>query len=185
MVNVNWARKSNQRAWHGCDVFLGENGGNYGVVDANGEVLPIEVRAPDFEGVNHDEEFLLVGGVVHLRGKELLACKGDGVFAGWSLGVGGGVFDGGGFGGVTRKMLREDGSNGEVGCISGNVEMSRGVGDLEDRGCGDGLFEKVEGVLVVVVPIEGFVLACEFMEWVREVGEVADEGAVIVGKAEE
>ncbi|GBG67352.1 hypothetical protein CBR_g489 [Chara braunii] len=156
------------------------NGGDYGVVGANGEVLPIEVRAPDFEGVNHGEEFLLVGGVVHLHGKELLACEGDGVFAGWGLGVGGGVFDGGGFGGVARKMLREDGSNGEVRCISGNVQMSRGVGDLEDRGRGDGLFEEVEGVLAAVVPIEGLVLACEFVEWVRDVGEVADEGAAML-----
>ncbi|GBG78691.1 hypothetical protein CBR_g27917 [Chara braunii] len=57
-----------------------------GVVGANGEVLSVGVRVPNFEGVDYDEEFLLIGGVVHLRGKELLACEGDGVFAGWSLG---------------------------------------------------------------------------------------------------
>ncbi|GBG88056.1 hypothetical protein CBR_g46425 [Chara braunii] len=71
------------------DVFLGEDGRNDGVVSADGEVLPVAVRAPDCEGVNHDEEFFLVGGVIHLRGKELLACEGDGVFVGWSLGVSG------------------------------------------------------------------------------------------------
>uniref|UniRef100_A0A388M6X2 Integrase catalytic domain-containing protein n=1 Tax=Chara braunii TaxID=69332 RepID=A0A388M6X2_CHABU len=177
--------KSRHAGLAGRDVFLGENGGDDGVVGANGEVLPVEVRAPDLEGMDYGEEFLLVGGVIHLRGKELLACEGDGVFTGWGLRVGGGVFDGGGFRGVARKMLREDGSNDEVECVSGNVEMSRGVGDLVDGGRGDGLFEEVEGVLVAVVPIEGLVLACEFVEWVRDVGEVADEGAIIVGKAEE
>ncbi|GBG72579.1 hypothetical protein CBR_g12150 [Chara braunii] len=56
--------------------------------------------------------------------------------------------------------------------------MSRGVDDLEDGGRGDGLFEEVEGVLVAVVPIEELVLAYEFVKWVRDVGEAADEGTV-------
>ncbi|GBG60340.1 hypothetical protein CBR_g4296 [Chara braunii] len=73
-------------AW--CDVLLSEDREDDGVVSAVGEVLPVEVGAPDFEGVDHGEEFLLVGGVVHLRGKDLLACEGDGVFVGWSLGDG-------------------------------------------------------------------------------------------------
>ncbi|GBG59499.1 hypothetical protein CBR_g38523 [Chara braunii] len=129
------------------DVFLGEDGRNDGVVSADGEVLSVEVRAADCEGVNQDEEFLLVGGVIHLRGKELLACEGDGVFVGWSLG---------------------DGSNGEAGGISGDIEMASGVGDLEDRGRGDDLLEEVKSVLAVIVPIEGLVLAFEFVERDRE-----------------
>ncbi|GBG74852.1 hypothetical protein CBR_g19365 [Chara braunii] len=79
-----------------------EDGGDDGVVSEDGEVLLVEVQASECEGVNHGEEFHLVGGVIHLCGKELLASEGDGVFAGWSLGVSGGVFDGGGVGGVTR-----------------------------------------------------------------------------------
>ncbi|GBG76661.1 hypothetical protein CBR_g22878 [Chara braunii] len=144
MVNVNWARKSSQRAWRGVNIFLGEDGGDNGVVSADGEVLPVEVRAPDCEGVNHDEEFLRVGGVIHLRGKELLACKGDGVFVGWSLRVSGR----GGLGGVAGEMLEQYGSNGEVGGVSGDIEMATGVGDLEDRGRGDGLLEHYEEFIV-------------------------------------
>ncbi|GBG63258.1 hypothetical protein CBR_g37344 [Chara braunii] len=102
-------------AW--SDIFLGEDGGDDGVVGADGEVLPVEVRAPDCEGVNHGEEFLLVGGVIHLRGKELLACEGDGVFVGWSLEVSGRVLDGGGLGGVAGEMLGQYGS--------GDIEMDR------------------------------------------------------------
>uniref|UniRef100_A0A388M5S4 Uncharacterized protein n=1 Tax=Chara braunii TaxID=69332 RepID=A0A388M5S4_CHABU len=119
-------------AW--SDIFLGEDGGDDGVVSADGEVLPVEVRAPDCEGVNHGEEFLLVGGVIHLRGKELLACEGDRVFARWSLGVSGRALDGGGLGGVAGEMLGQYGSDGEVGGVSGDIEMASGVGDLEDRG---------------------------------------------------
>ncbi|GBG73442.1 hypothetical protein CBR_g16158 [Chara braunii] len=126
-------------AW--SDIFLGEDGGDDGVVSADGEVLSVEVRALDCEGVNHDEEFLLVGGVIHLRGKEFLACEGDGVFARWSLGVSGRVLDGGGLGGVAGEMLGQYGSDGEVGGVSGDIEMASGVGDLEDRGCGDGLLD--------------------------------------------
>ncbi|GBG87326.1 hypothetical protein CBR_g45385 [Chara braunii] len=126
-------------AW--SDIFLGEDGGDNGVVSADGEVLPIEVRAPNCEGVNHAEEFLLIGGVIHLRGKELLACEGDRVFARWSLGVSGRVLDGGGLGGVAGEMLGQYGSDGEVGGVSGDIEMASGVGDLEDRGRGDGLLD--------------------------------------------
>ncbi|GBG69708.1 hypothetical protein CBR_g4539 [Chara braunii] len=115
--------------------------GNNGVVSADGEVLPVELRAPNYEGVNHGEDFLVVGGVIHLRGKELLACEGDGVFAGWTLGVSGRVLDGGGLGGVAGEMLGQYGSNGEVGGVSGDIEMASGVGDLEDRGRGDGLLD--------------------------------------------
>ncbi|GBG67613.1 hypothetical protein CBR_g743 [Chara braunii] len=111
------------------------DGGDDGVVSADGEVLSVEVRAPDCEGVNHGEEFLLVGGVIHLRGKELLACEGDRVFARWSLGVSGRVLDGGGLGGVAGEMLGQYGSDGKVGGVS------NGVGDLEDRGRGDGLLD--------------------------------------------
>ncbi|GBG62886.1 hypothetical protein CBR_g34258 [Chara braunii] len=119
----------------------GDDGGDDGVVSADGEVLPVEVRAPDCEGVNHGEEFLLVGGVIHLRGKELLACEGDRVFARWSLGVSGRVLDGGGLGGVPGEMLGQYGSDGEVGGVSGDIEMVSGVGDLEDRGRGDRLLD--------------------------------------------
>ncbi|GBG73338.1 hypothetical protein CBR_g13058 [Chara braunii] len=151
-------------SWAWGDVFLGEDGRNDGVVSADGEVLPVEARAPDCEGVNHSEEFLLVGGIIHLRGKELLACEGDGVFVGWSLGYS---------------------SNGELGGISGDMEMASGVDDLEDRGRGDGLLEEVKNVLAVIAPIEGLVPACEFVEGVRDLEKVANEWAVIVGKAEE
>ncbi|GBG64345.1 hypothetical protein CBR_g41546 [Chara braunii] len=133
------------------DIFLGEDGGDDGVVSADGEVLPVEVRAPDYEGVNHVEEFLLVGGVIHLRGKELLACEGDGVFARWSLGVSGRVLDGGGLGGVAREMLGQYGSDGKVGGVSGDIEMASGVGDFEDRGRGDGLLDDGGGVFGVDV----------------------------------
>ncbi|GBG93366.1 hypothetical protein CBR_g67074 [Chara braunii] len=153
-----------QAANNDIDAIMFTDGGDDGVVRVDGEVLPVEVRAPNFEGVDHDEEFLLVGGVVHLRRKELLASEGDGVLVGWSLGVGGGIFDGGGFKGVAREVLGWDGSKREFGCVSGNVEMLRGVGDLEDGGRGDGLFEEVEGVLAAVVPSEGFVLAGAFAE---------------------
>ncbi|GBG88339.1 hypothetical protein CBR_g46904 [Chara braunii] len=57
---------------------------------------------------------------------------GKGVFARWSLGVGRGFLNGGSFGGVTREMLGQEGSNGEVGGVGGDVEMASGVGDLED-----------------------------------------------------
>ncbi|GBG66616.1 hypothetical protein CBR_g64887 [Chara braunii] len=126
-------------AW--SDIFLGEDGGDDGVVSADGEVLPVKVRAPNCEGVNHGEEFLLVGGVIHLRGKELLACEGDRVFARWSLEVSGRVLDGGGLGGVAGEMLGQYGSDGEVGGVSGDIEMASGVGDLEDRDRGDGLLD--------------------------------------------
>ncbi|GBG59539.1 hypothetical protein CBR_g49799 [Chara braunii] len=150
--------------YHAKAPELAENGRNDGVVSADGEVLPVEVRAPNCEGVNHGEEFFLVGGVIHPRGKELLACEGDGVFVGWSLGVSGRVLDGGGLGGFVGEMLGQYGSNGEVGGISGDIEMASGVGDLEDRGRGDGLLEEVKRVLAAIVPIEGIVLACEFVE---------------------
>ncbi|GBG80069.1 hypothetical protein CBR_g30436 [Chara braunii] len=123
------------------DIFLGEDGGDDGVVSADGEVLPVEVQPPDCERVNHGEEFLLVGGVIHLRGKEFLACEGDGVFARCSFGVSGRVLDGGGLSGVTEEMLGHYGSDGEVGGVSGDIEMASGVSDLEDRGRGDGLLE--------------------------------------------
>ncbi|GBG86036.1 hypothetical protein CBR_g40937 [Chara braunii] len=126
-------------AW--SDIFFGEDGGDDGDVSADGEVLPVEIRALDCEGVNHGEEFLLVGGVIHLRGKELPACEGDRVFARWSLGVSGRVLDGGGLGTVAGEMLGQYGSDGEVGGVSGDIEMASGVGDLEDRGRGDGLLE--------------------------------------------
>ncbi|GBG68975.1 hypothetical protein CBR_g3674 [Chara braunii] len=82
-------------------------------------------------------------------------------------------------------MLGQYGSNGEVGGISGDIEMASGVGDLEDRGRGDGLLEEVESLLAAIVPIEGLVLACEVVERVRDLEKVANERAVIVGKAEE
>ncbi|GBG89502.1 hypothetical protein CBR_g49293 [Chara braunii] len=82
-------------------------------------------------------------------------------------------------------MLGQYGSNGEVGGINGDIEIASGVGDLEDKGRVDGLFEEVESVLAAIVPIEGFVLACEFVERVRDLGKIANEQAVIVGKAEE
>ncbi|GBG73220.1 hypothetical protein CBR_g12937 [Chara braunii] len=85
------------------DVFLGKNRGNDSVIGADGEVLPVEVRASDFEGIDHGEELLLVGWVVHFCGKEFLAGECDGVLAGWALGVSGGVLDGGGFRGVGGK----------------------------------------------------------------------------------
>ncbi|GBG44504.1 hypothetical protein CBR_g78011, partial [Chara braunii] len=146
-------------AW--SDIFLGEDGGDDGVVSADGEVLPVEVRAPDCEGVDHGEEFLLVGGVIHLRGKELLACEGDRVFAWWSLEVSGRVLDGGGLGGVAGEMLGQYGSDGEVGGVS------------------------VESLLAAIVPMERLVLAGEFVERVRDLEKVANEWAVIVGKAKE
>ncbi|GBG73568.1 hypothetical protein CBR_g16912 [Chara braunii] len=170
-------------AW--SDIFLGEDGGDNGVVSADGEVLPVEVRVPHCKGVNHGEEFLLLGGVIHQRGKELLACEGDGVFSRWSLGVSGRVLDGGGLGGVAGEMLGQYASDGEVGGVSGDIEMASGVGDLEDRGRGDGLLEQVESVLAAIVPMEGLVLAGELVERVRDLGKVANERAVIVGKAEE
>uniref|UniRef100_A0A388LW39 Uncharacterized protein n=1 Tax=Chara braunii TaxID=69332 RepID=A0A388LW39_CHABU len=156
-------------AW--SDIILGEDEGDDGVVSADGEVLPVEVRAPDCEGVNHGEEFLLVRGVIHLRGKELPACESDGVFARWSLGVSGRVLDGGGLDGVVGEMLGQYGSDGEVGGVGDDIEMASGVGDLEDRGRGDGLLE--------------LVLAGEFVERVRDLGKVANERAVIDGKVEE
>ncbi|GBG88785.1 hypothetical protein CBR_g48402 [Chara braunii] len=82
-------------------------------------------------------------------------------------------------------MLGQYGSNGEVRGISVDIEMESGVGDLENRGRGDGLLEEVESVLAAIVPIEGFVLASEFVERVRDLGKVANERAVIVGKAKE
>ncbi|GBG60336.1 hypothetical protein CBR_g4292 [Chara braunii] len=82
-------------------------------------------------------------------------------------------------------MLGQYGSNGKVGGISGDIEMASGVGDLEDRGRGDGLLEEVESVLVVIAPIEGLVLACEFLERVRDLEKIANERVVVVGKAEE
>ncbi|GBG87990.1 hypothetical protein CBR_g46361 [Chara braunii] len=142
-------------AW--SDIFLGEDGGEDGVVSADGEVLPVEVRAPDCEGVNHDEEFLLAGGVIHLRGKELLACEGDRVFARWSLGMSGRVLDGGGLGGVAGEMLRQYGSDGEVGGVSGDIKMASGVGDLEDRGRGDGLLEALGGRIWEIGDVDGCV----------------------------
>ncbi|GBG81215.1 hypothetical protein CBR_g31887 [Chara braunii] len=136
-----WAREVALADLGWSDIFLGEDGGDDGVVSADGEVLPVEVRAPDCEGMNHDEEFLLVGGVIHLRGNELLACKGDGVFARWSLGVSGRVLDGRGLSGVAGEMLGQYSSNSEVGGVRGDIEMASGVGDLEDRGRGDGLLD--------------------------------------------
>ncbi|GBG85808.1 hypothetical protein CBR_g40618 [Chara braunii] len=76
-------------------VTNGKDGGDDGVIGTDGEVLPIEVRAPDFEGVDQGEELLLVGWVVHFCGKEFLAGECDGVLAGWALGVSRGVLDGG------------------------------------------------------------------------------------------
>ncbi|GBG79203.1 hypothetical protein CBR_g28920 [Chara braunii] len=140
---------------------LPTDGGDGGVVSADGDVLPVEVRTPDFEGVDHDEKFLLVGGVIHLRGKKLLASEGDGVFAGWSLGVSAGVLDGGGVGGVMREMLGQYGSNGEVGGISGDIEVAGGIGDLEYGDRGDGVEEVGGGVLLEAAVEEGVVCAVE------------------------
>ncbi|GBG86571.1 hypothetical protein CBR_g41633 [Chara braunii] len=81
--------------------------------------------------------------------------------------------------GITRGMLGHDGSNGEVGGVGGDVEMASGVGDLDDGGGGDELFDGIEGILVAFVPSEGFVLAVELMERVRDVGEVADKGELV------
>ncbi|GBG88209.1 hypothetical protein CBR_g46777 [Chara braunii] len=111
-----WAREVALAGLAWSDIFLGEDEGDDGVVSADGEVLPVEVRAPDCEGVNHGEGFLLVGGVIHLCGKEP---RGE-----WY------------------------GSNGEVRDVSGDIEMASGVGDLEDRGGGDGLLEHYEELIV-------------------------------------
>ncbi|GBG87109.1 hypothetical protein CBR_g44565 [Chara braunii] len=152
-------------------------------VRADCEILPVEVRVPDFEVVDHDNELLLVGGVIHFRGKAFLVGEGDGVFAGWGLRVGRGFLDGGSCGGVTRKMLGQDGSNGKVGGFSGDVEMAGTVGDLDDGGGGNELFDGVEGVLAAVVPSEGFILA-EFLlsedtEYLAEMLKVGLEGEAI------
>ncbi|GBG60437.1 hypothetical protein CBR_g5613 [Chara braunii] len=129
-----------QAADNDVDAIMSAVGLGEAAHEVHGDGLP-PVRAADCEGMNHDKEFLLVGGVIHLHGKELLACEGDGVFAEWSLGVSGRVLDGGSLGGVTGEMLGQYDSNGEVGGVSGDIEMARGVGDLEDRGCGDGLLD--------------------------------------------
>uniref|UniRef100_A0A388K243 Reverse transcriptase domain-containing protein n=1 Tax=Chara braunii TaxID=69332 RepID=A0A388K243_CHABU len=91
--------------------------------------------------VDWDEKLALIASLynnaVHSATGVRAPCEGDGVFAGWSLGVSGGVLDGGGVGGVTREMLGQYDSNGEVGGISGDIEVAGGVGDLEDGGRGD------------------------------------------------
>ncbi|GBG63984.1 hypothetical protein CBR_g40227 [Chara braunii] len=130
-------------------------------------------RAPEFEVVDDGEE------LIHFRGKEFIAREGDGVFVGWGLGVGRGFLDGESSGGVTRKMLGQDGSNGEVEGVGGDVEMAIGVNDFEDEGGGDELFDGIEGVWAAVVPSEGFILAGEFVEGIRDVGVVVDKGAVV------
>ncbi|GBG64073.1 hypothetical protein CBR_g40520 [Chara braunii] len=48
-------------------------------------------------------------------------------------------------------MLGQYSSNGEVGGVNGDIEMASGVGDLEDKGRGDGLLEKVANERVVIV----------------------------------
>ncbi|GBG91861.1 hypothetical protein CBR_g53752 [Chara braunii] len=69
--------------------------------------------------------------------------------------------------------------------MGGNIEVSRGVNNLEERGCGNDLFEEVEGSLTMFVPCKRLVLASELVEGVGDFGKVADEGAVVVGKTEE
>ncbi|GBG67138.1 hypothetical protein CBR_g81563 [Chara braunii] len=54
------------------DILFGEDIGDDGVVSENCEVLAIEVRAQDFKGIDDGEEFLLIGGMVHLSNDELL-----------------------------------------------------------------------------------------------------------------
>ncbi|GBG78893.1 hypothetical protein CBR_g28608 [Chara braunii] len=115
------------------------DGGDDGVVSADGEVLPVEVRSPDFEGVDHGEKFCLVGGVIHLRGKKLLASECDGVFAGWSLGDRENlaeVLKVGLEGGVEDKdviKLDDDTDFEEVAedVVHGRLEGSGGIGESE------------------------------------------------------
>ncbi|GBG59538.1 hypothetical protein CBR_g49798 [Chara braunii] len=84
------------------DILFGEVTGDDGIVGANGKVLAIEVRAPDFKGIVDGEEFLLIGGIVHLNSNELLTRECDRVLVGRCFGSCGGIFDSGG---VVREML--------------------------------------------------------------------------------
>ncbi|GBG77593.1 hypothetical protein CBR_g24040 [Chara braunii] len=103
MVNVNWARKSSQRAWPGVISFL----------ERMEETMVLSVRMVKY-------------------------CPSR---------VSGQVLDGGGLGGVAGEMLGQYGSIGEVGGVSGDIEMANGVGDLKDRGRGDALLEGPYGCL--------------------------------------
>ncbi|GBG65477.1 hypothetical protein CBR_g51072 [Chara braunii] len=84
------------------DILFGKGTGDDGVVGANGEVLAIEVMALYFKGIDDSDEFLLIGGIVHLNSDKLLVRECDRVLTGKCFRLRGGIFDSRG---VVREML--------------------------------------------------------------------------------
>src|SRR5260221_7765589 len=82
-------------------------------------------------------------------------------------------------------LLQQDGSCGEVGCITLQAEEARPRGEGECGGGGDGVLQCVEGLLLSCTPQPVLQLLSECMEGVSNFREVLDEPSVEVHKSYE
>src|SRR5258708_3574654 len=82
-------------------------------------------------------------------------------------------------------LLQQDGSHGEVGCITLQAEETRLRGEGEHGGRGDGIFQCVEGLLLSCAPQPVLQLPSECMKGVSDFREVLDEPSVEVHKSYE
>src|SRR5258708_29730619 len=82
-------------------------------------------------------------------------------------------------------LLQQDGSHGEVGCITLQAEEARPRGEGECGGRGDGILQCIKGLLLSCAPQPVLRLLSEHMEGVSDFGEVLDEPLVEVHKSYE
>src|SRR5258708_5564263 len=82
-------------------------------------------------------------------------------------------------------LLQQDGSHGEVGCITLQAEEARPRGEGECGGRGDGVLQHIEGLLLSCAPQPVLQLLSECMEGASNFREVPDEPSVEVHKSYE
>jgi len=82
-------------------------------------------------------------------------------------------------------LLREDGSRGEVGAVSFDVEEFRILRRHQDWSGGHRCFETFEGFLFLSIPVPSLVGTSEVEEGPGDGGEVPDEATVEVDEAYE
>src|SRR5258708_17631466 len=82
-------------------------------------------------------------------------------------------------------LLRQDGSCGEVGCITLQAEEARPRGEGKHGGRGDGILQCIEGLLLSCAPQPVLQLSSERVEGVSNFREIPDEPLVEVHKSYE
>src|SRR5258708_34290009 len=77
-------------------------------------------------------------------------------------------------------LLQQDGSCGKVGCITLQVEEAGPRGEGECGGRGDGVLQRIEGLLLSCTPQPPLRLPSEHVEGPSNFGEILDEPLVEV-----